>query len=92
MAETTLHATVAGRVQGVGFRFFVLGTARRLGLQGSVRNLGNGQVEVRARGAEAALRELVGALHEGPPFSGVEHVEVTWGAAVPETAEFSIGF
>ncbi len=89
---STLHAVIRGRVHGVGFRFFVLGTSRRLGLQGKVWNAENGTVEVLARGTEDKLQELVSALHEGPPLSQVEQVEVKWGVSTPELAEFTIGF
>ena len=66
---------VVGRVQGVGFRMWTRRTAERLGLAGSVRNLPDGSVEVRAAGTEDALRQLERALREGPPASRVERVE-----------------
>ena len=69
---------VAGRVQGVGFRWFVRTEARRLGLAGWVRNLDDGTVEVRARGIRVHLIALRGALYRGPEganVSGVEDVE-----------------
>lgn len=88
----TLRARVEGRVQGVGFRFFVYGTARRLGLTGQVRNLAGGQVEVVARGSRAALEELVRELHQGSRMSRVDEVHVEWGVVVPESVEFIIGF
>lgn len=89
---STLRARVAGRVQGVGYRFFVYGTARRLGLTGSVRNLAGGQVEVVARGSRVALEELVRELHQGSRMSRVDEVHVEWGVVVPESVEFIIGF
>ena len=91
MAEGALHAIVTGRVQGVGFRFFVLGRARKLGLTGSVRNLPGGEVEVLARGPAERLQEFVAALYDGPALSRVEAVKVKWGAQVPELCEFTIG-
>lgn len=92
MADGALHAIVSGRVQGVGFRFFVLGRARRLGLTGSVRNLPDGRVDVLARGAEDELRKLAGALHEGPPLSRVDDVKLQWGVEAPAGSEFTIGY
>lgn len=60
----------------VGFRYFVLGHANRLGLTGWVRNGANGQtVEVVAEGDEAALVELETALRQGPPSAVVDSVE-----------------
>jgi len=63
-----------GRVQGVGYRWFVQKTARQLGLKGEVRNLPDGTVETIARGSEAALNLLKKSLKEGPPLALVEQV------------------
>ncbi|MCU0618519.1 MAG: acylphosphatase [Gemmatimonadaceae bacterium] len=73
-AAGELHAIVAGRVQGVGFRWFVRSEARRLGLAGWVRNLDDGTVEVRARGIRTHLVALRGALLRGPDGSIVSGV------------------
>ena len=76
MARRQLNATIHGRVQMVGFRYFVLGHANRLGLTGWVRNGAAGQtVEVVAEGDEAALDELEIALRQGPPSAVVDSVE-----------------
>ena len=66
---------VRGRVQGVGFRYFVQREAVRLGLAGWVRNLDDGRVEVHAQGSPASLDGLSGALWRGPRFSGVRGVD-----------------
>lgn len=66
---------VRGRVQGVGFRWFVGREARRLGLGGFARNLPDGAVEVVSQGDEAALEALERALGRGPPAARVEAVE-----------------
>lgn len=66
---------VEGSVQGVGFRYFVQERAKRMGLCGWVRNLGDGRVEVYAAGPEKKLSELAAALHAGPPLSDVRSVE-----------------
>lgn len=65
---------VTGRVQGVGYRYFVLQEAQRLGLAGFTRNLPDGSVEVVAEGDDAALAALAGRLGEGPSFARVENV------------------
>lgn len=65
---------VQGRVQGVGFRFFVEETASRLGLTGFVRNLSDGRVEVYAVGEESVLNRLRDQLQVGPRSSRVEQV------------------
>lgn len=66
---------VRGLVQGVGFRWFVLRHARRLGVSGYVRNLPDGRVEVAASGAVDALTELEGELKRGPHGAAVDAVE-----------------
>lgn len=66
---------VIGRVQGVGYRWWVIRKAQQLGLRGTVRNLVDGSVEVRAAGTAAALRELASALLQGPPYARVQSVE-----------------
>ena len=66
---------VSGRVQGVGFRYFVQGKANELGLHGWTRNLDDGRVEVYATGPPAKLSDLAAALHVGPRMSEVRSVE-----------------
>jgi acylphosphatase len=86
-----LQAQVRGRVQGVGFRFFVQEEAARLGLTGYVRNASDGRrVEVVAEGPRASLERLLAALHRGPPMAFVERVDVTWLPARGELAGFDI--
>ncbi len=64
-----------GRVQGVGFRYFVAHLARRLEVSGEVRNLPDGSVEVLAAAGEEALVSFEAELRQGPPGSRVESVE-----------------
>jgi acylphosphatase len=66
---------VQGRVQGVGYRYFVLRQASQIGVCGFARNRPDGSVEVVAEGGEAALAELEARLREGPAFSEVGNVE-----------------
>jgi acylphosphatase len=72
---TTIHVFVRGRVQGVGFRWFVRERARELGLCGWVRNLEDGDVEVAALGSAEALERLRARLEAGPPGARVMTVE-----------------
>ena len=69
-----MFVRVSGRVQGVGFRWFVVGEAERLGLRGWVRNTADGSVEVEAEGAAAAVDELRARLEKGPPSARVSQV------------------
>ena len=70
-----LYVAVRGRVQGVGFRWFVRERARALGLTGWVRNRQDGCVEVLAEGSDAALRELRSLLRAGPSGAKVSEVQ-----------------
>ena len=66
---------VRGRVQGVGYRYFVLRQASALGVSGFARNLPDGDVEVVAEGRDEALADLEERLREGPSFASVSGVE-----------------
>ncbi len=65
---------VSGRVQGVGFRWYVLQAARRRGVEGDVRNLPDGRVEVRATGSASRLASLLDEIRKGPRSSRVDDV------------------
>lgn len=80
---------VRGRVQGVGYRWFVERAAAELGLAGYVRNLDDGRVEVYAAGPAAKLSELAGRLRTGPRWSDVRGVEEL-DAAVQQYGSFRI--
>ena len=66
---------VVGRVQGVGFRWFVMRQGKSLGLTGWVRNLGDGSVEVWAEGADDGLDSLESVLRDGPPGAMVREIQ-----------------
>ena len=70
----TVRFVVTGRVQGVGFRWFVVREARGLGLRGYVRNLVDGDVEVVADGDAAAIEQLAAALARGPAAADVRGI------------------
>lgn len=71
-----LHITVHGRVQGVGFRQFVLETAHDLGVRGWVRNTPQGTVEALAEVSAANRQRFLDALREGPSLARVQDVTV----------------
>ncbi|MFM7232613.1 MAG: acylphosphatase [bacterium] len=81
----SVRVRVSGRVQGVGFRAFVVREASRLALAGEVRNLPDGSVEAHAHGPRTALEAFVGSLSRGPLAARVEDAVVEWYdvAAVP---------
>jgi acylphosphatase len=87
----TLHVRIGGRVQGVGFRWFVREEARRLGVSGWVTNLPTGEVEVKAGGEQSSLERLRQALAVGPKGAQVEHlVDITETDAAALPYPFSI--
>jgi acylphosphatase len=89
---TSVRATVYGRVQGVFFRYFVARRASELGINGYVRNLPQGTVEVMAEGERKPLERLLGYLREGPPAAKVDKVAVEWGEYTGNYADFKIGY
>jgi acylphosphatase len=66
---------VRGRVQGVGFRWFVQRSADQLGIRGYTRNLDDGRVEVYAVASPEKLNELSGLLWTGPRLADVRGVD-----------------
>ncbi|MFH0751959.1 MAG: acylphosphatase [Chloroflexota bacterium] len=85
-----LDATVVGRVQGVGFRWYVLDAAHRLELRGWVANEADGSVRCVAEGPRAALDALLRELATGPLGAGVERVVPRWGPAGGTLGPFEI--
>ena len=67
---------IGGRVQGVGFRFFTEAAAAREGVNGWVRNLPDGRVEVQVEGDREAVDRIEAALRRGPASARVDHVDV----------------
>lgn len=80
-ADVRLSAWVAGRVQGVGMRWWIRSRARARGLAGWARNLDDGRVEVVAEGPESACRALLADLRGTAPPGRVEVVVERWSAA-----------
>lgn len=73
-----VHLVIRGRVQGVGFRYFVLRRAESLGLAGWVRNRPDGAVEAEAEGPRTALERLIEAVGNGPSGARVVAVDREW--------------
>jgi acylphosphatase len=79
--QERLIAHVHGRVQGVGFRAFVHGSAQSLGVAGTVGNCRDGSVRVEAEGPRELLDRLLQSLREGPPGARVTRVTEEWSEA-----------
>ncbi len=85
-----MRAIVSGRVQGVGFRAFVLREAYALGLSGYTRNLIDGRVEVVAVGEEADVHRLVQRLYIGPRLARIDGIDRTPIDPPPDVAGFEV--
>jgi len=68
--------TISGRVQGVGYRDWTIGTGLRLGLTGWVRNRRDGAVEALIVGNESAVGQMIEACRRGPPMARVDEIDV----------------
>ncbi len=86
----TRRYLVSGRVQGVGFRFFVVRAAESIGLCGTVRNLEDGSVEVVAQGTPDQLVRLESFLHHGPRHAIVESVVGSAPLDLPRFSSFDV--
>jgi acylphosphatase len=74
--ERTVRVRIAGRVQGVGFRYWTEDTARELELVGWVRNRRDGSVEALFFGAADNVTEMLRRCHEGPRAAQVTSVDI----------------
>lgn len=72
------HLRIRGRVQGVGFREWLMWEARRVGVHGWVRNRQDGSLEAVVAGEEVVLRALLLRCRAGPPLARVDSLEETF--------------
>ena len=72
------HLIISGRVQGVFYRATCEEIAESLGLNGWVRNLPSGQVEVLAQGEKEKIEKLIEWCKKGPPSAKVSDVKIEW--------------
>jgi acylphosphatase len=80
------HIIVHGRVQGVGFRYFVQHVGTRLGLTGNVCNCADSTVEIVVEGTSNKLEEFVDLVKKGPSLAWIERVDVH---DIPPTGDYS---
>ncbi len=88
--QVRAEITVAGRVQGVGFRYFVMRNAEELGVTGWTKNLPTGEVFIIAEGRRDVLEELYARLQCGPSSARVEQHSIIWQAANAEYTRFAV--
>ncbi len=77
MAVEAKHIIVHGRVQGVGFRYFVHDVGTRLRLTGNVRNCLDDTVEIEVEGPAARVAAFVREIGEGPPLARVDRLDIS---------------
>jgi acylphosphatase len=83
----TRHLAISGRVQGVGFRFYLQKRARELGLAGWVRNRRDGSVEAVIQGGPEAVETMTAWARRGPPSALVAEVRISDGSGDYATFE-----
>ena len=89
---TRYFGLASGRVQGVGFRFFVQQNSQELGLTGWVRNMSDGTVTMEVQGEQASVDELERRLKAGNAFIKVKSLTLEAKDVVPGESGFSIRY
>lgn len=91
MLRITARAT--GRVQGVGYRYFVIDCARQIGVAGFVRNMPDGSVTIVAEGSDEALGRFITLVRAGgDPIIRVDSLDVARGEPTGEYTGFEVRF
>ena len=86
------HLFISGTVQGVFFRYATKHEAEHLGVQGWVRNLKNGGVEVVVEGEKQDVEQLAAWCHHGPPGARVMDVDCQWEKYAGDYSSFAIRY
>ena len=89
---TRYFGLASGRVQGVGFRFFVQQNSQELGLTGWVRNMSDGTVTMEVQGEQASVDELEKRLKAGNAFIKVKSLTLEARDVMPGESGFSIRY
>ena len=90
--EVRAEIVVNGLVQGVGFRYFVMREAKKLGLNGFVKNLYTGEVLTVVEGEKAIVKEMINKLRVGSIHASVINCKVDWQEPKNEFTEFEVKF
>jgi acylphosphatase len=90
--EVRAEIVVNGLVQGVGYRYFVVREAKKLGLNGYVKNLCTGEVLTVAEGERTIIEELIKKLKVGPIHASVKSCKVDWQEPKNEFKDFEVRF
>ncbi|MGO3732868.1 MAG: acylphosphatase [Vagococcus sp.] len=88
-----MKMTVSGKVQGVGFRFMTKMTADKMGIQGIVKNLDNGDVYIEATGNSTQLALFIDAIKSSPTPSGrVDTYSIDYDVSLPTYTQFNVTY
>ena len=90
MVSATIRVT--GRVQGVGYRYYAMRQAHEFGLNGYVKNQGDGSVEVQVEGEKEIIERFKSFLKQGPGYSSVDQVEITYEPYLAKYNKFSVEY
>jgi acylphosphatase len=90
MAVCAKQITVHGRVQGVGFRYFVEHVGNRMGLRGNVRNCPDSTVEIVVEGDAGKVADFIRQVEKGPSLARVQRVDIVDIPAIGSYSSFSI--
>ncbi len=90
--EARAEIVVNGLVQGVGFRYFVMREAKKLNLNGYVKNLYTGEVLTVVEGEKAIVEDMINLLRIGPIHASVKSCKVDWQESKNEFTDFEVKF
>jgi acylphosphatase len=90
--EVRAEIVVNGLVQGVGYRYFVVREAQKLGLKGFTQNLYTGEVLTVVEGERAIVEEMIRILKIGPMHASVKSCKVDWQETKNEFTDFEVKF
>lgn len=79
-----VHVFISGKVHGIGFRQYLRYKARKLNINGWVKNLSNGQLEAVFAGDEKNIRKMIGIAKRGPFLAEVSGLQIDWNYKTPE--------
>jgi len=88
--EKQVSIIVFGRVQGVGFRYFIKTKAQKLGLKGWVQNQADGSVKIKAKGDKEKIKELVNWCNKGSLFTQIEKIQIKEQKTENDLKDFTI--
>tara|TARA_B100000959_G_C14949515_1_gene611311 strand:- start:915 stop:1196 length:282 start_codon:yes stop_codon:yes gene_type:complete len=92
MCQVRVHVYISGKVQGVFFRSYTKDKAQKEGLNGWVKNLTDGRVEIVLEGNKEKCEEMLQWCHKGSPSSKVENVEIYWDKPTNNYKHFNVRY